>query len=178
MKYCGVATPFRGIRVYVHCAMGMPESKAALEELMCRILGDLLKEGVMAKIADNLFIGGNSYAELLHNWRRVLTALSSSGMSLSVAKTLVNPVSTEILGWMWRQGTLQACPHCVFFLAQCALPTSVRDIRSFIGAYKHLARVIPQCAKYMFPLVDAIAGHTPGDKLTASPDLRDAFLAA
>ena len=30
----------------------------------------------------------------------------------------------------------------------------------------------------MFPLEDAIAGHAPGDKLTVSPDLRDAFLAA
>ena len=178
MKYCGVATPFRGIRVYVRCAMGMPGSEAALEELMCRILGDLLKEGVVAKIADDLFIGGDSYAELLHNWRRVLTALSSCGMSLSAAKTVVNPVSTQILGWMWRQGTLQACPHRVSTLAQCALPSSVRDLWSFIGAYKVLARVIPQCAKYMFPLEDAIAGHAPGDKLTVSPDLRDAFLAA
>ena len=178
MKYCGVATPFRGIWVYVCCAMGMPGSEAALEELMCRRLGDLLKEGVVAKIADDLFIGGDSYAELLHNWCRVLKALSSCGMSLSATKTVVNPLSTQILGWMWRQGTLQACPHRVFTLAQCALPSSVRDLRSFIGAYKVLARVIPQCAKYMFPLEDAIAGHAPGDKLTVSPDLRDAFLLA
>ena len=133
IKYCGVATSFRGIRVYVRCAMGMPGSEAALEELMCRILGDLLKEGVVAKIADDLFIGGDSYAELLHNWRRVLTALSSCGMSLSAAKTVVNPVSTQILSWMWRQDTLQACPHRVSTLAQCALPSSVRDLRSFIG---------------------------------------------
>ena len=98
MKYCGVATPFRGIRVYVRCAMGMLGSEAALEELMCRILGDLLKEGVLAKMLDDLFIGGDSYAELLHNWRHVLTALSSCGMSLSAAKAVVNPVSTQILG--------------------------------------------------------------------------------
>ena len=30
MKYCGVATPFRGVRVYTHCAMGMPCSETAL----------------------------------------------------------------------------------------------------------------------------------------------------
>ena len=45
MKYCRVATPFRGIRVYARSAMGMPGSKTALEELMSRVLGDLLKEG-------------------------------------------------------------------------------------------------------------------------------------
>ena len=42
MKYCGVATPFRGIRVYTRSAMGMPGSETALEELMCRVLGDFL----------------------------------------------------------------------------------------------------------------------------------------
>ena len=45
MKYCGVATLFRGIRVYTRSAMGMPGSEAALEELMCRVLGDFLQEG-------------------------------------------------------------------------------------------------------------------------------------
>ena len=42
MKYCGVATPFRGIRVHTRSAMGMPGSETALEELMCRVLGDFL----------------------------------------------------------------------------------------------------------------------------------------
>ena len=27
IKYCGVATLFKGIRVYTHCAMGMPGSE-------------------------------------------------------------------------------------------------------------------------------------------------------
>ena len=34
MKYCGVATPYKGIRVYTRSAMGMPGSETALEELM------------------------------------------------------------------------------------------------------------------------------------------------
>ena len=46
MKYCGVATPFRGVRVYARTAMGMPGSETALEELMCRVLGDLHRAGI------------------------------------------------------------------------------------------------------------------------------------
>ena len=42
MKYCRVATPFRGIRGYARSAMGMPGSETALEELMSQVLGDLL----------------------------------------------------------------------------------------------------------------------------------------
>lgn len=60
MKYCGVASPFRGIRVYTRSTMGMPGSETALEELMCRVLGDFLQEGCAAKLADDLYCGGKS----------------------------------------------------------------------------------------------------------------------
>jgi hypothetical protein len=72
IKYCGVATPFKGVRVYVRSAMGMPGSEVALEELMCRVLGDLLEEGVVCKLADNLFVGGQNLEQLFDNWGRVL----------------------------------------------------------------------------------------------------------
>ena len=63
MKYCGVVTPFKGIRVYTRSAMGMPGSETALEELMSRVLGDLIQEGIVAKLADDLYCGGNTPEE-------------------------------------------------------------------------------------------------------------------
>jgi len=65
MKYCGFATPFKGVRVYTRTAMGMPGSETALEEIMCCVLGDLLQQGIVTKIADDLYCGGNSPQELL-----------------------------------------------------------------------------------------------------------------
>ena len=72
MKFCGVTTPFKGIRVYTRCAMGMPGSETVLEELISRILGDLIQEGLVAKVADDPFCGGNTVEELLGNRSRVL----------------------------------------------------------------------------------------------------------
>lgn len=158
--------------------MGMPGSETALEELLCRVLGELLQEGIVAKIADDMYVGGDDFAELLHNWRRVLAALGASQLSLSAPKTIVGPRSALILGWIWRLGTFQASPHRITTLAQCSPPSTVRGLRSFVGAFKVLARVIPQCAKYMAPLEDAIAGHSPGDKLSWSDDHQIAFTAA
>ena len=40
--------------------MGMPGSETALEELMCRVFADLLHEGSVAKLADDLFCGGQT----------------------------------------------------------------------------------------------------------------------
>lgn len=67
LKYCSIITPYRGIRVYTRCAMGMPGTETAVEELMCRVLGDCLQDGYVAKLADDLYCGGQTVDELLYN---------------------------------------------------------------------------------------------------------------
>ena len=91
MKYCGVATPFRGVRVYTRSAMGMPGSETALEELMCRVLGDLLQDGVVATIGNDLYCGGDTPEQLLANWHHVLEARYKCYLKLSSNKTVIVP---------------------------------------------------------------------------------------
>ena len=52
--------------------MGMPGSETALEESLCRVLGDHIQAGFMSKLADDLYCGGNFPDELLENWTKVL----------------------------------------------------------------------------------------------------------
>ena len=165
MKYCGVATPFRGTRVYTRCAMGMPGSETALEELMCRVLGDCIQEGIVAKLADDLYCGGNTPDELLCNWKRVLETLQKCNLKLSPSKTIICPRSTTILGWVWTQGKLSASPHRVAVLSKCPPPDTVRGLRSFIGAYKVLSRVLPHCSAHFSQLETMVAGGQSQDKL-------------
>jgi len=71
--------------------MGMPSSETYLEELMSCVLGDLIQEGCVAKIADDLYVGDNSPEEVLHNWRRVLALLQQHSLYLSASKTFICP---------------------------------------------------------------------------------------
>ena len=57
MKWCATPTPFKGLRVYSVSAQGTPGSSETLEEMMCTVLGPLIQEGVVAKIADDLYVG-------------------------------------------------------------------------------------------------------------------------
>ena len=75
MKYCRVVLSCRGVRVYTRCAMGMPGSETALVELMFRVLGNCIQDGIVAKLADGLYCGGNTLDELLSNWKSALDAL-------------------------------------------------------------------------------------------------------
>ena len=117
MKYCGVATPFRGTRVHTRCAMGMLGSEVALEELMCPIMGSLVMEGSMAKIADDMYIRGNSIPELANNWKQFLSLLVENNLGISAPKTKIAPMSTVILGWVWNNGLLSASTHRIATLS-------------------------------------------------------------
>ena len=61
-------TPFKGLRMYTPGCMGHPGSETALEELTCLIFGEFVMRGIVAKIADDLFVGGNTETELLDNF--------------------------------------------------------------------------------------------------------------
>ena len=53
-------------------------------------------------------------------------------------------------------------------LASCSALTTVRQMRSFIGAFKVLSRVLPGCSALISPLDDALDGHQSQEFLTWS----------
>ncbi|KAI0235047.1 hypothetical protein LSAT2_014535 [Lamellibrachia satsuma] len=175
MRYCGVVTPFRGVRVYARSAMGMPGSETALEELLCRILRDLLQEGSVAKLADDIYCGGNTIVELQQNVKRLLQCFANSGLRLSATKTTIFPTSTTILGWIWNMGTIQASPHRIATLASCEASTTVKAMRAFVGAYKMLARVIPGCSALLAPFDNATGRRQSSEHIVWTYSLRKAF---
>jgi hypothetical protein len=104
--------------------------------------------------------------------------LSQSGLHLSGPKTVIGPRTTTILGWKWHQGTIQASSHRITTLSTCSPPEKVGGLRSFIGAYKVLARVLPQCSTYLSTLDNAVANHNTKDKVIWSDQLRESFKTA
>ena len=177
MKFTGVVTPFKGIRVYGRGAMGMPGTETALEELLYRVLGNQLAEGGVAKVMDDLYIGGSTPEEAMERWEQVLEAFQKNGLKLSPTKTVICPASTTILGWVWSQGTLKASPHRISAL-EAVDPmklTTVGQLRSFIGSYKYLSRVLKSYSDYMGPLEDAVAGKSKSEKIQWSETLINNF---
>ena len=178
MKYCRVATPYRGVSVYTRCTMGMSGSETALEELMFRVLGNCIQDRIVATLSDDLYCGGNTLGELLSNWKKILDALQKSNLKLSPSKTVICPRSTTLLGWIWTPGVLSASPHRVAVLAKFPPPDIVRGLRSFIGAYKVLSRVLPNCSAHTSPIESAIAGYQFQDKIVWTDDLYQKFYSA
>ena len=174
-KYVGVSTPYRGVYVYTRTVMGMPGSESALEQLLSRVLGDLMVSGSVIKLADDLYVGADTPEDLLKVWEKVLHTLQENNLRLSPSKTVCCPVSTEVLGWVWNQGTLQASNHRLNTLSVCEPPKTVKSLRSFIGAYKFLSKVLPRHSDMMSPLDRACSGCDSKDIVVWSNDLLQAF---
>lgn len=175
MKYCGIVTPYKGIRVYARGAMGMPGTETALEEMLSRVLGDLIASGGVVKIADDLLFGGSSPEAVLEIWENVLKALQINGLKLSASKTICLPQSVTVLGWIWSNGTIKASPHRISALEVVEPPPTVGKLRSFIGSYKFLSKVIPFYSDVLSPLEDTIAGKEKLEKIHWSDSLLTSF---
>ena len=176
MKWCGTQTPYRGLRCYAVSAQGMPGSSETLEEMMCAILGQMVRDGHAAKIADDLYIGSSvSIEDLLENWRKALIAIRQCGLKLKSSKTHVAPKETQVLGWNWKGGQISACSHKISPLATCKPPETTTAMRSFIGAYKVFNRVLRGCSRYLADLESSISGKQKTDKIYWSDSLTESF---
>ena len=174
-KYVGVITPYTGTLVYRRSVMGLPGSEAALEELLSRIFGDLIRNGKMVKIADDIFLGSHSVESLSDTWREVLKRLELNGLKLSPTKTKICPTSATILGWEWSSGSIQPGKHRVNALINCEPPPTTKALRSYLGCYKYMARVIPNYAEILRPLEEAVGGKQSSDKIDWSEELLNSF---
>ena len=106
MKYCGISSPFRGSFVYTLCAMGMPGSETGLSECLARILQDPVRSGNVAKIADDLYCGSDTFDGFLECYADLLRTLNLTGMRLKASKTILCPATATILGWIWSCGAI------------------------------------------------------------------------
>ena len=143
-----------------------------LQELLSLVFGDFIQEGFLTNTADDFYIGADTMTELKQRWFQVLKRLQDNNLTLSATKTLTRSV---ILGWIWSLGTLAVSLHKIAPLVSVEPPNTCSAMRSFIGAYKALARCIPNYSSLMSPLEDSIKGMHGSQVIQWSDDLHAQF---
>ena len=146
-------------------------SSEYLEEKISRVLGDLIQEGFVCKIADDLYIGGDTIEELFNNYSKVLQRIQLNNLSLVPQKTVICPKKTGVLGWIWNSGTLTPSAHKISPLTASNPPKTCTALRSYIGDFKALSRCIPQYSSIMSPLEDSIKGMQGNQQIQWSSEL-------
>ena len=71
MQWLGVQTPFGGLRVISRSGQGLAGMAEEFDELTSKILKNEIKDGIIAKIVDDCYVGGDTQEETAKNYMRV-----------------------------------------------------------------------------------------------------------
>ena len=135
-QWLGITTPFGGLRYLKRSGQGLIGQSEELDEMLFRVLGHEMKEGKVARIADDIYIGGRDPKETADNYNQVLKKLQVANIKISASKTKVFLKSIDVLGWVWKQGGyLSPSPHRVNALKNTKQQDiiNVKDMRSWLG---------------------------------------------
>ena len=157
LKYMGIMTPHRGIRVNTRLSQGLLNSDVHLDQVMGRVLGDEKAAGFCCVARDDLHIGGNTIDECIANWETVLAKLDAHNLKLSPSKVRILLQDSEVFGHRVVDGTIRPSDHIVSTLGSTKIGdlVTVKQINSWKGLYKTLIRHLPHLASFMDPFDNA-----------------------
>ena len=112
-SYLGIMTPFKGIRVMTRTGQGLLGSDVELEQLLARVLGDEISDGICMTVHDDIVIGGNLFDEAISHYESVLHILWENNLKLSPNKVRLFPSDTEVYGYRIMNGCITPSEHTV-----------------------------------------------------------------
>ena len=178
IPWLGVQTPFGGLRAISRSGQGLLGQAEEFDEVLAKVLKEELKEGICAKIVDDIYVGGKNQKEAKINYIRILSKLKNANLKISPTKTHIFPTTVDVLGWVWKRGGfLSPSPH-----RQCALTNvkqedikKVKDMRSWVGLYKTLHIATPHITTILEPFEIATGGKDSKDKFEWNHQLEQQF---
>ena len=98
-QYLGTVHPFKGLMVYTSEPQGLLNSGEHAYERLGRIYGDMCADERMTRMADGLYVLGNTYASLFENLREVFERGKISNLTFKPSKVVICPKKTILFGW-------------------------------------------------------------------------------
>ena len=175
-QYLTTVHPFKGLMSYTVEPQGLLNSGEHAYERLARIYGDMCAEEKLTRMADGLYVLGNTLGELYENLHEVFHRARIANLTFKPSKILICPQDTIIFGWRMKGNAWIPTDHTTLPLVNAPLPITVKQLRSWIGSYKQLSACI---RNYSVPL-SRLEKLTGSDKASASkiqwtPELENDF---
>jgi len=139
--------------LYEFCVMpfGLTNAPPQFQRVMDMVLDDLPRDKVSVFI-DDIMIMTQEWKEHLHLLDRVLERLATYTMVIKFEKCDFGVPSTSMLGYRVDQDGIHTEKNKVDAVAKANLPTTVRELVSFINMAGWYRRFIPRYAMLTYPL--------------------------
>ena len=146
-KYCFTKLP-----------QGMATSSIIFQREIMRILSPYLYSICLPYI-DDIIVKASSFEEELTNLETILKELQKFNFKLNTSKTRLMYQQIDILGHSVSQSGIMPLKSNVEAITKYKSPSTIKELRSFLGATNFFRKHIKQYAKLTLPLTDAIKSY-------------------
>ena len=129
-----------------------------MAQLLTKVLGSEIEKGNVIIMADDGQVGGNTADEAIDNWISVLKLCSENNIKLGYNKIKILPETSLIHGWVFKDGHIQPDPHRKLALTEMKLPSTIGEMRTYMGVFKTFFPALPKLSNLMQPFEKLCAG--------------------
>ena len=155
-EYTAFVTP-DGQYEYVTMPFGLKNAPSVFQRAIFNALGDLAYSYVVVYLDDVLVIA-DSIDQALERLNTVLDTLVKAGFSFNFAKCSFLKTTVLYLGYIIHNGEVRPNPGKIHALSSLPAPTTVTQLRQFIGLASYFRRFVPKFSQMMKPLYALTSG--------------------
>ena len=151
---------------------GMCNSPATFQAMMDSIFADMIEERKVIVYMDDILIFADTKDELEQRTKEVLKQLRDNDLFLKPKKCEFEKIKIEYLGLIVQEGHLSMDPIKIKGLLDWPTPTTVKQVRSFLGFGNFYRRFIKKFSDLALPLNNLLRKDV---KFDWTPDCQSAF---
>ena len=169
IKKTAVTTPF-GLYEFIRMPFGLRNAAQTFQRLIDEVFRGL--PFVYAYI-DDVLVASRNEKEHKSHLHQIFQRLSHFGLKINMDKCLLGVNELYFLGHVIDQNGISPLPEKIEAIQNFPQPTSVRQLRRFVGTLNYYRRFIPNCSSILTPLTNII--QKKNKNITLPPDAVEAF---
>ena len=154
-------------------SFGLRNAPAAFQREMQEVLRDFDNRQVLVYI-DDILIMGKSYEEHLGLLSKVLYTLEQYGIKVKPSKCCWFQSEVEFLGHMVGCSGLRKSDKYMDSIREYSKPTTIKELRSFLGVVHFQRKFIPHCSELCQPL-SCLTGRPDREAIIWTTEMDAAF---
>ncbi|PIK35199.1 pol polyprotein [Apostichopus japonicus] len=163
--------PF-GLYEFVRMPFGLRNAAQTFQRFIDQVLRGL---PFVFTYIDDLLIASNTKEEHEQHLRAIFERLQDHGVVINPTKCVFGADSVDFLGHHVTSQGISALPEKVTAIQAFTEPTTLKQLREFLGMFNFYRRFVPHCADLLLPLTDMLKGERKNAKITLNDAQQKAF---
>ncbi|GFT26387.1 retrovirus-related Pol polyprotein from transposon 17.6 [Trichonephila clavipes] len=140
---------------------GLSTSPSVFQRYVYSIFRELMRKGVVIIYMDDLIIPAKDEKEGLEKLREVLEVASKYGLEMKFKECQFLRRKVEFLGHVVENGTIRPSIEKTIAIKKFPVPTTVKQVQSFLGLTGYFRKFIPAYSQIAKPLNDLTRKDNP-----------------